>query len=118
MAAGRAGGLKAGEEAPDQRRAGERARAPIEAKQGLTTEQLSSGFVALYIIVGVGGALLLSALLIAIQQDWNMWLGVSIPAMTFGAIGLAFLRRSPEGGVVLLIACAILGIVIFGLAPG
>ncbi len=73
---------------------------------------------AIYSLFFLAGLALVLGLVFQIRQDWNLWLAVSIPAMIFGAAGLALARRSLRRALTIAAINIILGIIIFLTAPG
>ena len=64
----------------------------------------------------VGALLLIWAL--AQGQDWNMWLALAVPLISWGILGFALARRSVTRAAGLALVSLVLGLIIFGTAPG
>ena len=63
------------------------------------------------------GALVLMWALVQ-GQDWNMWLALAVPLMSWGILGFKLARRSVTRAAGLALLSLLPGVIIFGTAPG
>ena len=67
----------------------------------------------LCVISFIIGLAIISWLFLFVKQDWNLWLGLSIPFMTLALSAFVFARRSIRLLFVMVVLNAILGLYIF-----